>query len=107
MRCKTIALDRTTSLTETHSPLNARKVEDAVNKALEAIEAEGNRIVSANILGSKLGPGEVTTIENAMLMVLFEPIPFVPPSRESTLHPAPDGPAPGRPVITCGSGSND
>lgn len=72
MRCRTIALDRISSPTEGHAGLSARRIEDAVNAALEAIEAEGNRVVAVHMLGSKLGPGEVTTIDNAMLMILFE-----------------------------------
>ena len=72
MRCRTIALDRISSPTMGHAGLNARRIEDAVNAALTAIEAEGNRVVAVHMLGSKLGPGETTTIDNAMLLILFE-----------------------------------
>lgn len=65
MRCRTISLDKI-SLVGHHGSLNAKQVEDAVNTALEAIEAEGNRVVTAHMLG------EVTTIGTAMLMILFE-----------------------------------
>lgn len=110
MRCRTISLDKTSSAPASvgHGPLNARRIQDAVNTALEAIEAEGNRIVAVHMLGSKLGPGEVVTIDKAMLMILFEPKVFEMPTveiKETTLHPGP-APGPGRPIVTCGSGDS-
>lgn len=71
MRCKTVPLDGC-SLKRRNTNLTAQVTEVVVNAALAAIEDEGNRIVAVHLLG-RLGPGEVTTIENGMLMVFFEP----------------------------------
>ena len=73
MRCRTISLDSASAGVTGRGPLNATQTENAVNKALMEVEIGGNRIVATHLLGSRLGPGEVTTIQNAMLMILFEP----------------------------------
>ena len=72
MRCRTVSLDSTSAVVPGHGPLNATQTEHAVNKALMEVESGGNRIVATHLLGSRLGPGGIATIEKAMLMILFE-----------------------------------